>query len=373
MSFLALKIVSSYCGRFWLSILCWIFIVPIVLYTFFHGVYNFGPRHHQWSFIDILWNPVPGIEFEGCITESNDFDLLKRRCFNHNLIARRIAQNARLTAKRTTQSSTTLVYDCPMAHMSPIAPKLHGYQTYALFYDTSIEHQVMDSERSMPRTLYFAICEFSCPEIVFFKLPWRPPNGFITSTLAMALIFSIFSSITICTCSRLSFMQLKQIKITHTILRETFHKTYLVLGELSQKVTLRYTFRQINLILTEYAQKMPQISTLKASCTRLLGFATLPSSILTQAFASEVIPFDTDSSFWVCDNLATGHICNDKSLFSGELVPLVYIVGTAMGKTELTLMGTVVLRTTDDNGEKHVFTLTHVNYVPQLPVNLLST
>jgi hypothetical protein len=109
MSFLAWKFISSYCGHFWLSILCWIFIVPIVLYTFFPGVYNFGLQHHQRSFIDILFNPVPGIEFEGCTTESNDFDLLKRQRFNHNLAAQQIAQDKFLSAKRTTQSSVALV------------------------------------------------------------------------------------------------------------------------------------------------------------------------------------------------------------------------------------------------------------------------
>ena len=36
-------------------------------------------------------------------------------------------------------------------------------------------------------------------------------------------------------------------------------------------------------------------------------------------------------------------------------------------------MGMVVLCTTDNNGKKHVITLTHVNYIPNLPVNLLST
>jgi hypothetical protein len=105
----------------------------------------------------------------------------------------------------------------------------------------------------------------------------------------------------------------------------------------------------------------------------LLGLTTLPSSIFTQAFASEVISINTDSSFWVCHNSATGHICNNKSLFLREMVPLIYIVGAAMGTTEPTLMGRVVLHTTDDNSEKHVFTLTHVNYIPSLPVNLLST
>jgi hypothetical protein len=94
-------------------------------------------------------NILNAAEFEGHISESNDFDLLKRRCFKHNLNAQQIAQNAHLSAKWATQSSVAMIYDCPMANMSPIAPKLHGYQTYAMFYDTSMEHQVMNSEKSM--------------------------------------------------------------------------------------------------------------------------------------------------------------------------------------------------------------------------------
>ncbi len=201
MSFFAWKFISSYLGCLRLFILCWIFIVPIVLHAFFYGVYNFGPRYRQRSFIDILFSPVPGIEFEGHTTESNNFDLLKRWCFNHNLTAQQIVQNKFLSAKRTTQSSVALVYNCPIANLSPITPKLHGYQTYIMLHNTSMEHQVIDSERSMPMTIFVAICEFSCPEIIFSKLPWRPPEGFITSTFAMPLIFSIFSVIMICTCS----------------------------------------------------------------------------------------------------------------------------------------------------------------------------
>jgi hypothetical protein len=67
----------------------------------------------------------------------------------------------------------------------------YSYQTYTTFHNTSIEHQVIDSEKSMPRTLYFAICKFLCSEIIFSKLPWHPPDGFSTSTFAMALIFAI--------------------------------------------------------------------------------------------------------------------------------------------------------------------------------------
>jgi hypothetical protein len=77
------KLFRSFLG----SILHWIFIVPIVLFTFFHGVHNFGPKHCQWSLFNILLNPVPGIELEGQISESNEFDLLKHQCFNQNIIA----------------------------------------------------------------------------------------------------------------------------------------------------------------------------------------------------------------------------------------------------------------------------------------------
>jgi hypothetical protein len=38
--------------------------------------------------------------------------------------------------------------------------------------------------------------------------------------------------------------------------------------------------------------------------------------------------FDKDSSFWVCDNSATGHICKDKSFFTGDLVPSMFVIGS---------------------------------------------
>jgi hypothetical protein len=68
-----------------------------------------------------------------------------------------------------------------------------------------------------------------------------------------------------------------------------------------------------------------------------------------------------------------GHICNDKALFSGELIPSIHIVGAATGTSEPTLMGTVVLQLTDNNGDKHTFTPTHMNCMPKSPVNSLST
>jgi hypothetical protein len=74
----------------------------------------------------------------------------------------------------------------------------------------------------------------------------------------------------------------------------------------------------------------------------------------------------------VCDNSRTGHVCKDKALFIGDLVPSIYEIGSATGTTVPNLMGTVTLRLTDDEGEKHSFILNNVNYLPDSPVNLLS-
>ncbi len=81
--------------------------------------------------------------------------------------------------------------------------------------------------------------------------------------------------------------------------------------------------------------------------------------------------FDTDSTFWVCDNSATGHICKDKSLFTGDLVPSIFKVGSATGILTPTLMGTITLQLTDDEGVFYSFDLTNVNYLPNSLVNLL--
>ncbi len=75
----------------------------------------------------------------------------------------------------------------------------------------------------------------------------------------------------------------------------------------------------------------------------LSGFTTFAYSTVASVHENTMTSFDTDSSFWVCDNLAIGHICDDKKLFIGDLVPSMYIVGAAMGTLEPTLMGTVQL------------------------------
>jgi hypothetical protein len=74
--FLLWIFITGYSGRFWYLILRCIFIIPITLFTFFQYVYNFCPKHCKRSLFDVLSNPVPGIEFDGRLGESDEFDLL---------------------------------------------------------------------------------------------------------------------------------------------------------------------------------------------------------------------------------------------------------------------------------------------------------
>jgi hypothetical protein len=285
-------------------------------------------------------HPVPGIKFEGWLNKSKDFESLKCRCFNHNLISRRIARDKHLEAKRATRRSTVIVHDCPLSNIDACAPKLHGYQTYATFHDTSMEQDVTVSAQSMPMTLYFAIIELSCPEIVFLSLPRHPSDGFITSFVVLILITTIFTIIMTRTCLSLSHQRIKL--LTRSAQMEQFRK---ILRETPPRIhrVLRETPHRLDLILRELLCWTPKTLTFSANCTRLVGLTTMPSSTMTQIYANAISFFDTDSSFWVCNNSATGHICNDQSLFSGELVPSIYIVGAVTGTSEPTLMGTVVL------------------------------
>ena len=83
--------------------------------------------------------------------------------------------------------------------------------------------------------------------------------------------------------------------------------------------------------------------------------------------------FDSDSVFFVCDNASTGHICNDSSLFVGELQASSCQLITATSSSICIQEGTVKLRLTDDDGKIHIFILADCIYHPESPVNILST
>ena len=397
--------IFSYTGRFWWFTLQVVFIVPITLYTFFRGVYDFGPKHRKRSFFDILRNPVPSVEFEGRTGESDDFNSLKRRRFNHNIVARRIARTKALVQRRTTRSNVAIVHDCPHSHVASTAPRLYGYETYFTLHDDSMGKRATEGEHSMPMTIYFAICQFSCPDIVFLKLPRKPPNGIITSALVRVIIAGIFSVITFQTCIRITKLSFaSEIKamirrrISKSIRAELETSSPALIWDLvnDTKITISNTRRSCILLCRELISaryKIPrricqgllsvQVRILREIRTLPHFFSlerTLPLVQVFTAFAHSTLTdltsidplssFDTDSSFWVCDNSATGHICNNKALFTDNLVPSIFEIGSATGITLPTLMGTVILRVTDDEGEKHSFTLKNVNYLPDSPVNI---
>jgi hypothetical protein len=148
------------------------------------------------------------------------------------------------------------------------------------------------------------------------------------------------------------------------VLRETLQRIHIVLKE---------TLCRFDLTLRVLLHQIPHALTFSATCTKLVGFTTFPSSTIAWIYVNATLFFDADSSFWVCDNSATGHICNDELHFLGEHVPSIYLVGAATETSEPTFIGTVVLCLTTNNGDKHTFTLTHVKYMPKSPVNLLLT
>jgi hypothetical protein len=61
--FLTRIAITSRMGRFMWSLIQVFLIIPITIYTFFRGVYDFGPKSRKRTLFDILLNPVPGIEF----------------------------------------------------------------------------------------------------------------------------------------------------------------------------------------------------------------------------------------------------------------------------------------------------------------------
>jgi hypothetical protein len=80
-----------------------------------------------------------------------------------------------------------------MTSLSIVTPSLHDYETCATSNDSRFNKRHLDeSPHTMQMTLYFAICNFLCPDLVFKALPCRPPDGFIMDGLAMIPISLIF-------------------------------------------------------------------------------------------------------------------------------------------------------------------------------------
>jgi len=263
-----------------LTVLCIVFIVPIVFYTFYKSIYDFGPKHRKQSFIDILSQPVPGIEFEEQThRKTHQADSSLRRRFNHRLVNCRLLRNKILSSKMVTRSITTVVYDCSMTSLSIVTPSLHGYENYATSNDSRFNKRHLDeSPQTMQMTLYFAICHFLCPDLVFKALPRRPPDGFITDGLAMVTISLIFGLL-------VSRAWIRMLQFS------------------ARQFIQRLISRELRIYRTKH-RRFEWFSQAEPSLTRLAAYTTSDS-----LGDESMLPFDTDSSFWVCDNAATGHIC----------------------------------------------------------------
>ena len=84
--------------------------------------------------------------------------------------------------------------------------------------------------------------------------------------------------------------------------------------------------------------------------------------------------FDSDSSSIICDNSANVSICNDKTMFVGDISKVQsHSVATIGGKGHFASgVGTVRWRWKDDYGSTHEYLVENVLYFPQLPINILS-
>jgi hypothetical protein len=86
------------------------------------------------------------------------------------------------------------------------------------------------------------------------------------------------------------------------------------------------------------------------------------------------IHFDMDSVFFLCNNLTTGHICNDIHKFiPGSVHQINKCLTTANGTGPCLQEGTVRFHINGNDGVKHIFILGNCLYHPNSLVNLLST
>jgi len=81
--------------------------------------------------------------------------------------------------------------------------------------------------------------------------------------------------------------------------------------------------------------------------------------------------WDTDGIYFCVDNCATCIICNEKSMFVGDLKPSNSEVLTSNGQNVPALEGTLRIVLEDDLGSQHQYDIPGVLYDPESPFNLL--
>ena len=100
---------------------------------------------------------------------------------------------------------------------------------------------------------------------------------------------------------------------------------------------------------------------------------TLTAQPDMSGFADLLQQFDCDSVRWIIDTGSSENVCNNKSLFVGNIKKCTHIsIQGVGGALQAAGYGTVKFRVTDDQGQLHDMVVNNVLYVPSAPANLLS-
>jgi hypothetical protein len=323
-------------------------IGPIALYAFFESVYNFGPRHRQRSVWQILFNPDPDASY---YVNIDDMKLVKM--FRPNRCRRRIVRSKRYCSAEDyhlhRQRIRHGLIDCKYNNIDPASTQHLNLSTFSMPMGSvgtwNIYHGVIPS-------ISAAFSRYLSSQVVFSLFPRKPPDGLIARSIVLMLVIAIYSGMTISGCFR----------IWRYALRESISQ-FMSNARLNAVSSWNTFIGHISNLLASTIIKCPE----SKRVMRIYATTNMDDDVDNQ-----MATFDTDSSFWICDNSATGHICKDITLFHGELTPSIFDVGSATGKTSPDLMGNIQLRLMDDEGADHVFNLTNVQYVATSPFNIMS-
>ena len=266
-------------------------------------------------------------------------------------------------------------------------------------------------EDTMALTLYFASTYLTAIDIIFPKRPRKPPDGRISESLAFLTIVTCISTLAIYAGFKLLWFRAKFTKPRN---RKIHRRSPASRARRKAAYTSRrrvrafmHAFRQFrsSLARSEGADIFHDCRTSVSegacegeafhdcqeflppnsheSCDRCLQPSALnPMHAFTTSMAGTndeglngQVHFDTDSIFFVCDNSTTGHICNDfRKFIPGTLRQSGRRLTTAHGTGNDKLQeGTVRLRLIDDDDREHIFLLENCIFLPESPVNLLST
>ena len=178
-----------------------IFGVPIVFWSFYKSVYNFGPEHMpKRSFLGILKQPVPS-------EQNQDTKKVRRRSwagcklgrmsFRPRPISRKITRNKKLQDKKVYKDRHWESWNGPINNGPTSRTSLHANK-HAIYSGFCTNHAsnfgagpcYVDDEmaNTFAKTLWWITNQFYPPEIHFLPKPKKPPDGIVSSIIFGCLI-----------------------------------------------------------------------------------------------------------------------------------------------------------------------------------------